>query len=133
MNIDNKPAYDEMLEMRNKGFTYTQIAEEFGVTKQWVNKILTTYYKGLKGQRGKGFDIEKIVYKGIYEHFKKNLFESVTSFTDKVYEKGHNKVRFITDFITGESNSHLSLPQIQRMCEITGTTFEECFKRRDVQ
>lgn len=130
MNIDNKPAYDEMVQMRESGMTYQQIADEFKVTKQWVNYILTHYYRGLKGQRGKGFDIEKIVYKGIYEHFKKNLFESVTSFTDKVYEKGHNKVRFIADFITGKSNSHLSIPQIQRMCEITGTTFEECFERR---
>lgn len=131
--MKNNPAYDEMVQMRESGMTYQQIADEFRCSKQWVNKILTTYYKGLKGQRGKGFDIEKIVYKGIYEHFKKNLFESLTSFTDKVYEKGHNKVRFIADFITGKSNSHLSLSQIQRMCEITGTTFEECFERRDVR
>lgn len=129
--MENNPAYDEMVQMRESGMTYQQIADEFHVSRQWVNKILTTYYRGLKGQRGKGFDIEKIVYKGIYEHFKKNLFESVTSFTNKVYKKRHNKVSFITDFITGKSNSHLSLSQIQRMCEITGFTFEECFERRD--
>lgn len=131
--MENNPAYDEMVQMRESGMTYQQIADEFRCSKQWVNYILTHYYRGLKGQRGKGFDIEKIVFKGIYEHFKSNLFESVTSFTDKVYEKRHNKASLITDFITGKSNSHFSLSQIQRMCEITGTTFEECFERRDAK
>jgi hypothetical protein len=129
---EEKPAYNEMFLMYRDGMTCQQIADEFHVARQWVNYILTRYY-GTKGMRGRGFDIQTIVYKGIYEHFKNNQYESLTSFTDKVYEKGHNKVRFIADFITGKSNSHLSIPQIQRMCEITGTTFEECFERRDIK
>ena len=133
MNIDNKPAYDEMVQMRESGMTYQQIADEFRCSRQWVNKILTTYYRGLKGQRGKGFDIETIVYKGIYEHFKKNLFESVTSFTNKVYGGRCNYIEKMGNFITGKNNTEYKLVYIQRMCEITGFTFEECFERRDVQ
>lgn len=129
----NKPAYDEMVQMRESGMTYQQIADEFHVSRQWVNYILTHYYRGLKGQRGKGFDIEKIVYKGIYEHFKSNLFESVTSFTEKVYGGRTAHVVKMREFIKGDHNTEFKLSQIQRMCEITGTTFEECFERRDVQ
>lgn len=103
--MENKPAYDEMLEMRNKGMTYQEIADEFGVSKQWVNYILTHCYEGYKGQRGKGFDIEKIVYKGIYEHFKKNLFESVTSFTEKVLGNSATYVAKMRNLITGQHNT----------------------------
>lgn len=127
--MENKPAYDEMLEMHKSGMTYQQIADEFKVSKQWVNKILTTYYHGLKGQRGKGFDIEKIAYKGIYEHFKNNIFESISSFTKKVYGKPEPVVKMRL-FIMGDTQTQFKLPQIQKICEITGTSFEECFERR---
>lgn len=133
MNIDNKPAYDEMVQMRESGMTYQQIADEFHVSRQWVNYILTHYYSGLKGQRGKGFDIEEIVFKGIYEHFKKNLFESVTSFANKVYGGRTIYIDKMRNFITGKHDSMLKIEQIQRMCEITGMSFEECFERRDLK
>lgn len=132
MNTNMKPAYDEMVEMRESGMTYQQIADEFRVSRQWVNYILTHYYKGLKGQRGKGFDIEKIVYKGIYEHFKNNLFETQSSFAKKVYGGKVGELSYIRALITGK-NCRVSITRIQKICEITGTTFEECFERRDLK
>lgn len=122
---------NEILELRKNGATYQEIADATGCTRQWINKVILRLAPELKGTRGNGFDIETIVYKGIYEHFKSDLHESITSFTKKVL--GHTSEGSITkmrEFIIGEHNSRFSIPQIKKMCDITGTTFEELFERR---
>lgn len=122
---------NEILELRKNGATYQEIADATGCTRQWINKVILRLAPELKGTRGNGFDIETIVYKGIYEHFRSDLHESITSFSRKVL--GNNASKSITamrEFIKGERNAHFSITQIKKMCDITGKTFEELFERR---
>lgn len=128
-----KIGYEEMIEMKKRGATYQEIAKEIGVSKQRVHQMLITYDKHLKGIRGHGFDIDTIVFKGIYEHFKKDLYESPSSFTLKVMgNDAKNSLPKVRGFITGKSESRFTIRQLQRICEITGMSFEECFERRDL-
>lgn len=122
----------QMYEMRMNGATYQEIADACGLTKQRVNYLLIHYKDALKGMRGKGFNIERIIYKGIYEHFRDNLYESITSFSNKVYGYVGNEPSSIRRFITGkEKRTRFTIQQIKNMCKATGKTFEELFERRD--
>ena len=122
----------EMKEMRLKGATYTQIGKTCGVTRQRVNYLLTNYDKALKGMRGRGFDIEDIVYKGFYEYFRDNLYESITSFAVKVYGYSNNPfIQTFRKFVTGKQKRNtFPIPIIKKMCEVTGKNFEELFELR---
>lgn len=122
----------EMKEMRLKGATYTQIGKAWGVTRQRVNYLLTHYDEALKGMRGHGFDIEDIVYKGFYEHFRDNLYESITSFAVKVYGYANNTyIQTFRKFVTGKQKRNtFPIPIIKKMCEVTGKSFEELFELR---
>ena len=124
--------YEDMLEMRNNGATYQEIADTVGCSKQYVHQCLAKSKPEIKFMRGKGFCIKRIVYKGIYDHFVRNPEESVTSFAKKVFGHGNaNGIDVIRKFITGVHDSYFNLTHIKRMCEVTGLTFEELFERRD--
>lgn len=126
----NYKRWEEICQMRLEGATFQEIADEVGVSKQCVNKIFNKQYRRLKGMRGYGFRVDSIVYKGIYEHFKDNPFETISSFTEKIYGYVGNKPQTIKGLITGKRETLLAIPRIQKMCEITGKTFEELFERR---
>ena len=125
-------SYEQMHEMRMAGKTYTEIGKACGLTRQRVNYILTHYDEALKGMRGRGFDVETIIYKGLYEHFKNNMYESVTKFVKKVYgNTSESKVMTMKEFMIGKHiRSFFSVPVIKKMCEVTGKTFEELFELR---
>ena len=124
---------NDIIEKRKNGATYQEIADAEGVSKQWVNQIITKHAPELKYTRGHGFNIETIVYKGIYEHFKSDLHESVTSFTHKIYGRTcRNNISTVRRFIIGEHpDSRFSIAHIKKMCEITGKSFEELFTLRE--
>lgn len=126
----NYKRWEEIRQMRMNGATFQEIADALGVSKQCVNELFNKQYRKLKGMRGYGFKVDSIVYKGIYEHFMNNPFETVSSFTEKIYGYVGNKPQTIRDFITGKNETWLTIPRIQKMCEITGKTFEELFERR---
>lgn len=125
-------SYEDLVEMRKNGATYTQIGKALGVSRQRAFQMLMHYDKSLKGIRGHGFCIDSIIYKGIYEHFEKDIYETITSFAEKVHRNRsayiYPKIR---DFITGEHNSMFTISQLQRMCEIVGKPFEETFAIRE--
>ena len=122
----------KLIDMRENGATYQEIADAVGMSKQRVNKIIAKNAPELKCIRGHHFDIEQIVYKGIYDHFKNNPHESLASFIKKLYGYYGNEAKKIKGFITGTSNKTLyTVPQIQKMCEVTGKTFEELFALRE--
>ena len=127
----NRERWEQIRQMRMDGYTFQEIADEFGVSRQCVNELFNMQFRRLKGMRGRGFKLESIVYKGIYEHFRDNPFETTSSFTEKIYGYVGNKPQTIKKLITGESETLLSIPRIQKMCEITGKTFEELFERRE--
>lgn len=125
--------FNEMMKMRQEGATYQKIADAAGVSKQWVHHRLTGCAPELKYTRGHGFNIEKIVYKGIYEHFKNDVHESVTSFTKKIYGHDVKNIPTVRLFITGKSNTRFTITQIKRICETVGKPFEEVFAERETK
>lgn len=125
-------SYEDLVEMKKNGATYTEIGKALGVSRQRACQMLLHYDKSLKGIRGYGFRVDSIIYKGIYEHFENDIYESLTSFAEKVY--GHSSAYIfpkIKDFITGKHNSMFTISQIQKMCEIVGKPFEETFAIRE--
>lgn len=125
-------SYEQMAQMRKEGVTLSEIGKTLGVSKQRVFQMLLAYDNSLKGVRGRGFCVNTIVFKGIYEHFENNIRESISTFTQKVY--GHlsnNNTHTMKTFITGKSDSKFTIKQIKNMCEATGKTFEELFVLRE--
>lgn len=125
-----KKYVERISQMRDEGMTFREIGEHFGVSRQSVCEIYYKHTKAVKGMRGNGFKIDTIVYKGIYEHFKDNLSETITSFSKKIYGYSSNKECLVRKFLIGEHQSIFKISQIKKMCEITGKTFEELFEER---
>ena len=114
----------EMLEMRISGATYQQIADACGCSKQNAQDVLSRYIKKLKsGYRSHGFYVFDIKFEGIRKHFEDNPNETITSFSKKVGVIPQT----MRNFLVGATDSHFSIPQIKRICEIVGKPFEEVF------
>ena len=120
----------DKVEARNNGATYQQIADECGISRQAVHQSVTHYDQRIKKRvRGRGFLIEKIKYKGIYEHFIDDETETLSSFTFGVYgDRVHCSK--MSHFLKGEHDSHFKIAQIKKLCEICGKPFEEVFSER---
>ena len=122
---------EEMYKMRVNGATYQHIADMSGLSKQRVHEKLKSYALTLAGVRNMYFDAEEIIFKGIYEHFKNNTQETLTSFFTKVLgEFDNNRIRTMTRFIRGQNKSRLSIEEIKNICKVVGKPFEEVFKER---
>ena len=120
----------EMYQLRMRGKTYREIADDFGISCQDAFIRVKGYESKLSGKRGWKYDINKIVYKGIYEHFRDNLDLSVTKFLKLTmgYVPAHKNM---ADFFIGKCDASLSIKHIKKMCEVTGRTFEELFELRE--
>ena len=119
----------KMIEMRNEGHTYQEIADVFGISKQAVH----SYIKKAKERHLRhDKECERIVYQGIYELFKSDPKMNYTRFTTLIYGKYYRKrVPAVKSLVTGENESRLPLRVYQRICEICGKPFEQTFKRRE--
>lgn len=119
-------------QLRDEGKTFKEIADIAGVSKQAINRSLHLYERKLSGIRGKNFNINNIVFKGIYEHFLNDFDESILGFCRKL--KGRHDGRYmdtIRRLITGGNNVRLSIPQIKEICKVVGKPFEEVFEVRE--
>ena len=124
---------EEIYELYQNGSTYREIADRYGITRQTVAQRLKYYKRKVAGIRGHNFDINKIVYQGIYDWFREHYYESLSSLSKKIY--GYYRPCELTklrSFLIGEHETHFNVEQIKRMCELTGKSFEELFQRRDV-
>lgn len=118
----------KMIEMRNEGHTYQEIADVFGISKQAVH----SYIKKAKERHLRhDKECEKIVFQGIYDFFKAEPKMNYTKFTILIYGYKGKKVADIRNFITGVHESKFPLIIHQRICEICGTSFEDTFKLRE--
>ena len=122
----------EMLEMRINGATFQEIADICGISKQDAHERINRYFKKVvNSKRGKNFTCDEIIYEGIYEHFMRDENESVTSFAVKVFGCNGSRASTTRNFITGKNETHFTINQIKKMCEIVGKPFEEVFKERE--
>ena len=116
-----------MTEMRRAGFTYEQIGKELGISKQRVHFLI-----GPQARRVDS-DVEKIVYQGVYDLFKGDPQMSFPRFTRIFYGGAYvnrSQVVRIKRFCTGQTDSLLSIEQINSVCEYIGKPYEEIFRRR---
>ena len=109
----------EVFKMRLDGFTYQEIAEKFGVSKQYINQMLQS---AIGERRNK--TVNKIVYPNIANWLKNNEC-SISEFAIRVGMKRptldgklHGRRKFNSD-------------EIKRILDVTGMKFEECFKMKE--
>ena len=108
----------KMFELRVSGMTFQEIAEISGISRQAVHEKVKRYALKLTGIRGQGFDISTIVYEGIYEHFKRNLYETLSGFSKAVYgyteQCGRGKEATMRNFLQGKHASRFNIAQIKK-------------------
>ncbi len=119
----------EMMILRLEGLSLKQIGEMCGISKQAVHKRLDRFYREeMNGRIRCRFDIDEIVFRGIHEYF-----ESTPKLTlEQFYRRlGINCTKeTLRRFIVGESNSKLTIPQINKICEVIGKRYEDAFAVR---
>lgn len=138
---------EEMINMRAKGATFKEIANIAGVSKQCVQQNISAYMERrsylidrptqlrVNGMRGSKLCIEDIVYTGIYEYFRDNPDESLTSFTCRVYgnDNTHTNIERMRRLIKGGCDSAMPISIYKKICRIVGKPFEEVFEERDIE
>lgn len=108
--------------MKIDGYTYEEIAREFGVAKQYICSILTS--------PGKEKTYEKIIYPRIADWLRKNNL-SMTKFAIKLYPEKTVKNAQSTSSRKMRGKTELNKSDIDRILEVTGMTYEEAFERRE--
>ena len=121
----------ELYEWRQRGATYQEMADAEGISRQAVFLRVKRHESKLMGKRGRGLDINNIVYKGLYEYFRDHIDESLCSFTKKVFGYDSLKVDIVRRFLLGESESQFKIRHIKRMMGVTGKSFDELFELRE--
>jgi hypothetical protein len=127
----NEEKVKKMLEMRMDGASYKEIGDAFGFSKQNAQEMLTRYMKRLSGTRGKGFNIEDIVYEGLYDYFDSHKDMTITKFNKILH--GNKSTHYISKtrcWLTGVHEPTMKLSLIRKICEIVGKPFEEVFRKR---
>ena len=126
---------ERALDMATKwksGMTHKQIADIYGVSTSCVAETIKRYnLKQSLDTRGRKLDLNKIKYKHIYNHFKKNVDETCTSLTRKVY--GHAQryaIQNMANFLYGKHEVKFTVEQIRNLCATIGKPFEELLEER---
>lgn len=118
---------DTAIRMRYDGYTYQEIAERYGTSRQWIQQMLA----GTKTRKS-GAIFDNIPYKGLYTLFFENEKLSIPKLAGMIWEHpiaAHNQI--LRNLLEGEREPKFTLSELQRICDICGMTFEETFERRD--
>ena len=99
-----------MIAMYDKGMTYQQIGEVFGISKQAVHQLINS------GDGVRLSTLAKIPYIGL----------RMWMLANRVTVKELNKRVGTATSITGGSNPRMDT--INKILKVTGLTYEECFK-----
>lgn len=115
-----------MIEMHEKGMSYTDIGKEFGLSRQRVFQLIggkdKTHYQGIKPENC------------VYEEIRKFLIEnrmSIAEFSRRVY--GDNQPKHKLRLSSALKGSNTSKMVIDGILDVTGLTYEQAFKRSDTE
>lgn len=118
----------QMLLWREQGLTYQEIADRCGISKQRVHQLIGKARKN-------NADVEKIVYKGIYDFMIQhpNISFSTLYRTTISQSASENDIKAFRRFLTNTTDkaNKLTIGQIKRLIKLTGKSFEELFERRN--
>lgn len=122
---------EEMIALREAGKTYREIAELFGISKQYVYILISKSCNRVDPARKCDVDIENIVYEGIYDFFANDHKMTITKFARIAF--GHKHIckaqrERVRRFIYNYGEARLSVQNIKNICEYIGEPFEHVFK-----
>ena len=125
---------EKMIALREAGATYREIAELFGISLQYAQKIISEPDGNERPRaRKNSVDIEKIAYEGIYNLFVSDCKMTFTQFSRIAFGVKHadptqrERIRW---FVLGYSDAKVSVRVIKNICEYIGEPFERVFKLR---
>ena len=126
---------EEMVALREAGKTYKEIGEQFGISLQYVFRILseTSGRVGSEKVRKGNVDIEKIAFEGIYNLFVSDRRMTFTKFARialGIKNPGHAQRELIRRFVFNYSDAKVSVQSIRNICRYIGEPFERVFKVR---
>lgn len=118
--------------LREQGKTYQEIADMHGVSKQCVEQSIKSFEIRCNSRvRKDNYDIEKIMYRGVYDFFKNDNTMTASKLTRMIYGYSSNDISSrITRLFKGES-ARTTIEEITKLIEITGKPFEELFELRE--
>lgn len=126
----NPDQISEMQAMREEGYSFQEIGNKFGVSRQDVHRNLKhAKTRNVRNDKIRG----SIVYKGIFNYFTANPDLNFTEFSRKIYftdRIDHKRTVKLKRFLKGE-NVALPLWIYKRICNVCGGTFEEVFEHRE--
>ena len=115
-----------MFDMRLKGYTLEEIGLEFEISRERVRQIFrSAISRSTSLERGR----KKIVYPNIAKWLKDNDV-SIGEFAEKMGNK-KNSVTRLRHNLSNEHTKGFLMPEILKILEITGMSFEEAFKVRE--
>ena len=119
-----------IIELRKRGFTYQEIGEQLGISRQRVHQIV-----GNQRLRKEAVDIEKIVFEGIYQIFKEDKSMTFFKFANIAY--GYYPTRKanteqIRNWLTGKRlGAKLNINHIWNILNYAKQPFEVVFAERN--
>ena len=123
----------EILRLREEGKTYREIGEIYGLTRQRIHAIATANDCRV---RKKNTDIEKIVYKGIYEFMKENpnvSFTKLASVANNGSALNNQRACVFIRKLSGTTDKvTFTISNIKCLMKFTGKSFDELFERKDL-
>lgn len=110
---------EEMGKMRNDGYTLQEIADKFGVSKQWVAQLIPT-----GGYKMNPETLDKMVYPNIANWMRKNHY----NMRKLVSETGLTLQTLRRMLIEGRDPRKY---QIDKILKVTGLTYEVAFYKEE--
>ena len=127
MSRANIQRRNEIINMRNEGKTYQEIANKYGVSRQAIHNIIVNYNNKKMKQSQKFNDI---VYCGIYDMFMEDVDLSMLKMCDIMgYARCTNNARKIRSFLCGKSDS-IRKSAIDNVLKYLNKPYKEVFSLR---
>ena len=118
---------DEKIEaftMHIDGYSYREIGEKFGVSRQYVEQTLKEILPNRNSTVRRTRTSEKCIYSGLSDYIKQN---NITM--KKLMQVIGISHTTLNAKIIGERE--FTITEFNKILEYTGMTFEECFKMKD--
>lgn len=111
-------------EMRANGCTFREIADRFGVSKQYIQSMEHSRYNL---RRKDANFIDKIPYPVIRKCFETDRHLTIPTFARAVYSDGSRATQEKAKTLLLGGNVMLTVCQLRKVLAVTGKTFEETF------
>lgn len=115
----------EMVQMRLDGYSFQEIADKYGVSRQCIHQKLSVIAGSAK-PRPKGID-EKVIYPNLAKWISENRMKKYE--LSKLLGLSDKSTKSLSMKLYGERD--FSMTEIKKLLEITGQTFEHLFCEKD--